>query len=153
MNSEELARLVREIVAQAAKLRDAHTNEREARANYAAVFSQSEDEYESLLAAANQLGRVVEQTPTGPLFHIAPIATAAGVLRLLKIRKPDSTRPERGDADFTVADYARFKSLHLSKPGFRLIKRPRMELIELMDPVFKVRVYFSNPPLDEQLGI
>jgi hypothetical protein len=35
--------------------------------------------------------------------------------------------------------------------NFSLIKRPEMEMIELMDKNFDVRVYFSNPPPDLQL--
>jgi len=33
-----------------------------------------------------------------------------------------------------------------------IIEREEMEMIELMDPAFDVRAYFSHPPLDEQLG-
>ena len=79
--------------------------------------------------------------------------TVAGLLKLLKIRHPDSTRPERGDADFTVTNFVVFKKKYLSKKEFKLIKRKNFEMIELMDPEFDVRAYFSNPPLDKQLNI
>jgi len=73
---------------------------------------------------------------------------------LLKIRKPDPTRPELGDADFTVENYPEFKQRHLSKTGFSLIqKRKDFEMLELADPKFHVRAYFSNPPLDKQLKV
>jgi hypothetical protein len=96
---------------------------------------------------------VVEETSTGPLFHIQPLNTIAGKLRLLKIRKPDTTRLELGDADFTVSNYPEFKKKYLSQKGFSLIVRKNFEMIELVDPKFSVRAYFSNPPLDKQLGI
>jgi len=153
MNSSELTKSIQLIVKQAQELKDTHTAEKSAPVNYAAIFSQSQEEYAELLAAANQLGKVVEQTPTGPLFQITPLETAAGKLQLLKIRLPDKTRPERGDADFTVANYQEFKKKHLGKLGFKLIKRETHEMVELIDSKFNVRAYFSNPPLDKQLGL
>jgi hypothetical protein len=83
----------------------------------------------------------------GPVFHIAPLSTVAGALRLLKIRRPDSKRPEKGDADFTVTDYGKFKKKHLGRPGFSIIKRPGMEIIELIDPSYNVIAYYSHPTL------
>ncbi|NCN98621.1 hypothetical protein COU62_04600 [Candidatus Pacearchaeota archaeon CG10_big_fil_rev_8_21_14_0_10_35_219] len=71
---------------------------------------------------------------------------------MLKIRFPDVTRKERGDADFTISNYDEFKKECLSK-GFSLIKRKAIELIKLTDSKFKVRVYFSNPFLDKQLNL
>lgn len=73
---------------------------------------------------------------------------------LLKIRKPDPTRPERGDADFTLRDYNSFKEKYLKDAEhFKLIDRGNFEMIELKDPKFDVRSYFSNIPLTVQLGI
>ena len=42
---------------------------------------------------------------------------------------------------------------NIGKEGFKLIERPSMEMIELMEDGADVRVYFSNPPLDKQLGL
>lgn len=153
MNVKDLKALVQEIVKQACRLKDKHTIETSAPVNYAAIFSQSKEEYEELLSAARQLGKVLKDTPTGPLFNIDPLDTIAGKLRLLKIRVPDETRPERGDADFTVSNYLKFKEACLQKPEFKLIQRENFEMIELMDPDFNVRAYFSHPPLDQQLGL
>jgi len=153
MERKDLEALVQGIVQQARDLKNAYTKETDARVNYACVFAQSQDEYDSLIHAVQQLGTVIKDTPAGPVFHISPLDTVSGTLKLLKIRKPDPTRPERGDADFTVSDYATFKKVQLSKPEFRLIERPEMEMIELVDKAFRVRAYFSNPPLDQQLNI
>jgi len=98
-------------------------------------------------------GKIIEETLTGPLFHIQPLETIAGKLQLLKIRKPDVTRPELGDADFTISNYAEFKKKYLSQKGFNLIIRKNFEMIELVDPQFNVRAYFSNPPLSKQFEI
>lgn len=153
MSSQELKTLIQGIVAEASKLRDAKTTEHQAPVNYACVFSQNEQEYESLLEVAKQLGGAVQETAMGLVFYIEPLETISGNLRLVKIRKPDIKRTERGDADFTVADYPTFKETYLGKPGFEIIKRPNMEMIELADPEFDVLAYFSNPPLGKTLNL
>ncbi|MDZ4230098.1 MAG: hypothetical protein U1C53_03080 [Candidatus Veblenbacteria bacterium] len=153
MLKEELESLVQEVVASATKLRDKYTQEQNAPVNYAAVFAQSEQEYQTLLGAAGGLGRVVEDTPSGPVFALNGFETISGTLKLLKIRMPDTTRPEWGDADFTVRDYEAFKSICLPNPGFKLIERPRMEMIELVAAEFNVKAYFSNTPLIRLLGL
>jgi hypothetical protein len=96
---------------------------------------------------------VIKETTTGPLFQIEPLKTTTGLLKLLKIRLPDTTRPERGDADFTIADFSVFKKKYLSKAGFKLVPRENFEMVELVDSAFDVRAYFSNPPLDIQLDL
>jgi hypothetical protein len=72
---------------------------------------------------------------------------------VLKIRIPDPTRLERGDADFTISNFPEFKKKYLSKPGFKILRKPNFYMIELTDSNFDVRAYFSNPPLDRQLNI
>lgn len=153
MNPEDFKNLVQGIVAEASKLRDARTTEYGATVNYACVFSQNEQEYKSLLIVARQLGKAVQEIAMGPVFYIEPLNTIAGNLRLVKIRKPDLKRTERGDADFTVTDYPIFKKTYLGKPGFRVIERPSMEMMELADPAFNVLAYFSNPPLGKVLNL
>lgn len=143
--------LVKDIVKKAQALKDQYTDEGLASVNYACIFSQDEDEYQKLMRIAKVMGKMIKTTQSGNLYKINPIETSAGQLKLLKIRMPDVTRPERGDADFTVSDYPKFKEKHLPKEGFKLIERPDMEMIELIDPDFDVRAYFSHPPLDTQI--
>jgi hypothetical protein len=152
MTPSDLIELLRSIVSEAVTLRDKHTKETSAPVNYACVFCQSTEEYESLLRVAETVASVVERTPTGPLYRTTAVQTVAGNLQLFKIRQPDPTRKERGDADFTVGDYSNFKKTYLKFPQFKLIDRRLYQMIELTDPDFNVRVYFSNPPLDQQLG-
>jgi len=153
MKSEDLIVLVQDIVKQACELKNKHTNQVNAPVNYTCIFSQSELEYNTLISTAKKIGTIIKETATGPLFRIQPITTVSGKLKLLKIRYPDKTRPERGDADFTVSNYSEFKKKYLPKKGFKLISRDNWEMIELMDSESDVRVYFSHPPLDVQLGI
>lgn len=89
----------------------------------------------------------------GPVFLIEPILTVAGPLRLLKIRKPDSKRPEIGDADFTLDNCDQIKEKLLEKKNCQLITREKFEMLELKDPNFDVLVYFSCPTLLEVLKI
>ncbi len=153
MNPEDLKIKIKNIVEKATALRDKHIDNKNTPVNYACIFSQSRNKYEELLETAKKIGQIIKETPTGPLFHINPLQTVSGKLRLLKIRIPDSTRTELGDADFTILDYPKFEKKYLQKPGFKLIKRENFVMIELIDPDFDVRAYFSNPPLDVQLNI
>ena len=153
MTKSELIDIVTSLVSDACALKDRHTDEKDAAVNYACIFPQSQEEYDEYYAVADVIGKVVKETATGNLFLVDAIPTVSGELRLVKVRKPDPTRTERGDADFTVADYDSFKKDILGKEGTKLIERPEMEMIELMEKEADVRVYFSNPPLDIQLGI
>lgn len=153
MTIDDIKKITQEIVSRARQLSLKHTNETDAPVNYACIFTQSQSEYEEMLDVASQMGSVVEETSTGMVFHITPLPTDAGDLGLLKIRLPDPKRPERGDADFTVSDYQAFKNTYVGKPGFALIERENMEMIELRDPSFSVIAYYSHPTLGEVLGI
>jgi len=123
--------------------------------NYSAIFCQNDDEFKVFNQEASQIGTIIEETPTGPLYKFYnPIQTIIGPLWLMKIRKPYATHPQRGDIDFTLADYNSFKSKRLSDAQyFKLIDRINFEMIELKDPDFDVMSYFSNIPLTIQLGI
>ena len=153
MNKQELLFLVQDIVSQAMKLKNIHTDEINAPVNYACIFSQNQKEYLDLLSISDEVFKLIEKMPNGSLYEIASLNTCAGVLRVLKIRQTDITRPERGDADFTVQNYDSFKNMYLNKSGFSIIDRPGQEMIELVDSKFNVRAYFSKDPLDKALGL
>lgn len=152
-SKESLVKKVQNIVEEAWHLQFKHTQMSHAPVNYACVFAQSDDEYHLWSIAAEQLGKVVKETPTGSVYQIEPLQTMAGDLQVVKIRKPDSTRPELGDADFTVSDYENFKKKYQNQKGFKVISRPDMEMIELVDASFNVRAYFSHPTLEKLLHI
>jgi len=153
MQTEDLKIKIKEIVKKATALKDKYINDKNIPVNYACIFSQSKEEYDQLVKAARKIGKVIEETPTGLLFQIEPLDTISGSLKLLKIRIPDLTRPELGDADFTVSNFHEFERKYLSRAGFKLIKKDDFVMIELMDSKCDVRAYFSNPPLDVQLNI
>ena len=143
MTIDQFKNFIQDIVVSSCELKDTHTEEKNAAVNYVAVFAQNDLEYKKFIELAKQIGKVTETTKTGDLFVIDPIDTKSGKLQRLKVRMPDKTRPERGDADFTVADYQLFKQSCPTKIGFSLIERDDYELIELIDPAFDVRTYFS----------
>jgi len=153
MDKESVRNLVKEIVKKACVLKDKYTDQKDAPVSYVAIFCQNDAEYDKFTKIVKTFGTVINETPTGFHYKIDPINTVSGDLRILKIRKPDKTRPERGDADFNVTNYEKFKRKHLSLEGFKLIERTDHEMIELMEKGCDVRVYFSNPPMDELLGI
>ena len=153
MNIDELKNKVQYIVKNARALKDKYTDQKNAPVNYACIFSQTNEEYKELLELVRTIGKVVKETKTGLLFHIDPLLTESGILKLLKIRISDPTRPELGDADFSVSNFAKFEKKYLPRPGFKLINKENFVMVELTDQEFDVRAYFSNPPLDVQLNI
>ena len=135
-----------DIVEQAKNLKNKYTDELSAPVNYACIFCQNDDELIMFGNLIQTFGTRVKDTPTGILYKITPLMTPAGNLHLVKIRIPDPTRIELGDADFTVNDYLNFKKEVSDKPNFKVIKRPDLEMIELTEDGSKVRVYFSDRP-------
>lgn len=150
-----ISEIIEYIVPKTLELNDKYIPDEELRINYSAIFCQSDEEYGELIAEAAQLGEVVDDTFNGPLYKLQkPLKTPAGPLWLIKIRKPDSTRPQRGDADFTLKNYDSFKEKYLGDTEhFKLIPRDNFEMIELRDPRLGVLSYFSNPPLTKQFGV
>lgn len=155
MDMDTITEILEYIIPKTLELNRLYIPNESVRVNYSAIFCQSDAEYEELNKKAAQIGNVTEDTPTGPLYKFhKPLQTLAGPLWLLKIRKPDSTRPQRGDADFTLKDYNSFKEKYLKDNGhFKIIDRRNFEMIELKDSKFNVISYFSNIPLTVQLGI
>ncbi len=152
MDIEDLKSIVIDLVAEADILKRKFVSDT-APVNYACIFCHSDEEYKVFFETTERIGKIVQETGPGPIFQIEPWETVAGILKILKIRKPDPTRIERGYVDFTLSNYEEFKETHLKQEWFKLIVREKYEMIELKDPNFDVLVYFANPPLDKQLGI
>lgn len=153
MNLSKLKNLIWTIVNDANSLMEEYVWDVDSSVNYVCIFCQDDNEFEKLSLLAKKLGTVVNETKTGPLFQITPLETTKWTVKLLKVRSPDKTRPERGDADFTIKNYAVFKDKYINQPWFRLIVRKNFEMIEIYDHNHDVRVYFSNPTLEKLLGI
>lgn len=120
--------------------------------DYVAVFSKDKKENNELLELLKILGKVVEKTSTGITFKLTtPIATNAGKLHLIKIRKFDPIKQQRGAPDFVADDYELLKDKYLHRKNFQLLQRENYEMLELANPEFDVLVYFPNPPLSKDL--
>lgn len=136
------------------QFKNKYTDEISAQIDWVAVFSQNASGYGRFLKETKSMGKIVEDTSTGPIFKLdSPIKTKAGELFIIKIRKPDKTRPQRGDADFRIDNYKEFKEKYFSDKHFSLIERKDYQMLELKDSDFDVLVYFSNPPISEVLGL
>jgi len=146
-----MQKLIQKNVSDAEKLKDKYTDERNIPVYYACIFCQSDEEHDFFIAEARKVGKAVEERPNSLLFKISPIETIAGELELLRIRQPDASKHERGDADFVVRNYEKFKEKYLKEPGFILIPRGDSEMIELSKAGEDVRVYFSAPALVSRL--
>ena len=114
MNIDDFKKIVTDIVAQADILKRKFVTNL-APVNYACIFCQNDEEYTLFIKMTEQIGKIIQNTQTGPVFQIDPLPTLAGILQLLKVRKPDSTRYDRGDADFTLSNYDEFKEAHINK--------------------------------------
>lgn len=153
-NVNELYNHIKIIVKKSTDLKNKYTKEFDAKVNYACIFCQNDKEYNRYIHLLKEdNNKVLEETNSGPLFRIKDLDTVSGILKLVKIRKYDKAHNELGDADFTVKNYSKFKEYCLNKNEFKIISRDNYEMIELMESNSDVRVYFSNPPIDEELGI
>lgn len=153
MTTDDFNKIIQYIIERCADLKNKYVNE-DIKADYICILSQSQDEYNKLLKHASSLGKVIDNTSTGPVFKFNSFpSTILGKPKVLKIRIPDSaTRPERGDVDF-ITNYGEFKSKYLDEKRFKLIRREKFEMIELRDEKFDVLVYFSSIPPSKILGI
>ena len=152
MNLDSLIKLTDTIVNECEKLKTKYINT-VFEIDYICIFSHSDGEYKNLLDISNKIGDIVDPTPTGPVFAIKnTLGKKFHDSKFLKIRLPDSTRPQKGYVDYN-SEYFSFKKKYLNNQEFTLIKRIDFEMIELKDPNFDVLVYFSSNPLSQRLNI
>lgn len=152
MTKKDLENIIVYLVNQALEAIEKNTQERNLPVDYVAIFSKNKKEFENLTQVALSLGHEIEKQSlkTGLTILLnQPIQTPAGPLRLIKIRKPDPTRPQRGAPDFRVPDYKKFKDSYLyTSSNFALIIRKDYDMIELKG--VDVLVYFPSEPLGDK---
>lgn len=150
----ELFEIVDYIVKKGQKAARLAIPEEELVLDYVAIFCKSEDEKLQLENEIKNLGDVAEETSTGKTYKLSVTYNSpAGQLNLIKLRNPDNTRPQRGEPDFRVKNYAAFKQKYINIPGMKLIERSDYEMLELSNPKFDILVYFPNKPLGLELGL
>jgi len=144
---------IKYVVSHSTKLKDRYTSASTAPIEFACIFCQNEEEYKEFTNSIETMGKIVEKTQSGFTYLLDdPLKTVAGPLRLVKIRKTDPNRLERGDADFNT-DYKDFKDRYEKDPKFELVKRESFEMLRLSNPKFDVMACFSNIPKSTDLGI
>lgn len=153
MNIDDIYELVKYIVSKSNDLKNKYTGEINAKVNYACIFCKKEDEFNNYIEILKRENSIIEDTYSGPLFKLNGLETVSGILKLLKVRRYDDKHLDLGDADFTITNYEEFKNKYINEINFKLISGEGYEMIELMEEGNEVRTYFSNPPLDEELGI
>lgn len=152
METPTLAEMVHYIVNRSIELRNKYTSAHTAPVEFVCIFCQNKKEYNKFTELIQTLGRIVQRTQSGFTYLLdEPIKTEAGPLRLVKIRKPDPQRKERGDADFNT-EYKEFKEKYQENPKFELITRETFEMLRLSDPGFDVMACFSSVPINKDLG-
>ncbi len=106
------------------------------------IFAHSQSEFELFVEILAKIGKSYNYN-NGPRVELyEPIAVGENSITHLRIRKPDSERPQVGCNDFET-DYEAFKREYLPKhaDNLSLIKRPEYEMIELHDKEFGVLAY------------
>lgn len=148
-----LIKIIQDIVSKSSELKNKYTDASMAPVEFGCIFCKSKDEYRELTRSIEKFGEIAEITRSGFTYLLnKPIETIAGPLRLIKIRKPDPKRLERGDADFNT-NYTSLKAKYQAGSRFELIRRKDYEYLRLSDPEFDVMTCFSNIPKSEYLGI
>jgi len=102
---------------------------------YLTIFGNHPHQYNRFVEWASVLGTKSEAN-NGFRFELKePIQTAGGLVKSIRIRKPDVYRSQIGCADVRVEDYSKFKSEELQKhpENLRLIERPEYDMIEFFD--------------------
>ena len=153
MTIQDLQKIVNYIVNQGLLAITDNTDETDLPIDYMGIFAKDDAEYveiEDLLKTLGKPGDKSATTRSGSTFILdKPFETPAGALKVLKIRKPDPTRPQRGAPDFKVKDYSAFKEKYLQSSGnFTLMPRKEYEMVELKG--IDVLVYFPSKTFDER---
>lgn len=150
---DNLISTIQYIAKRSNKLKNQFTTETSAPIEFLCIFCQNEKEYSKFTKEIEPIGKIVEETSTGFTYLLNdPINTNSGLLRLVKIRKLDPARQERGDADFNT-DYKRLKEQYINNPNFELVKRESFEMLRLSDSHFDVMTCFSSIPKSKSLEI
>lgn len=149
---KDLTSIVSYLANKSLLMKDRYTDAKAAPIEFACIFCQSDEEYARLTTQIQTLGKTAQDTTTGFTYQLnQPLATKAGPLSLVKIRKPDPLRKERGDTDFNT-NYPEFKEKYRDEPNFELIERDDFEMLRLSVPGKDVMVCFSSLPLSKILA-
>lgn len=154
MIKKDLLDLIQYIAKTTIDLKNKYIDEKDLPIDYLTIFSHSEDEFNEMKNIASDLGEVIDNN-NGPVYRLhRPTKIPTGELKYLRIRHPDSKRPQKGCDDFRVDNYHAFKEKYSAKfkENIKLIVRPEYEMIEIKDSKFDVLVYFPSIMFSEYLA-
>ncbi|MBU0706913.1 hypothetical protein KKG41_00900 [Patescibacteria group bacterium] len=155
MTKQDLEKIVNYIVSQGLKAIKDNTDVEGLPVDYMGIFAEDDGEFMEIDEVLKTLGVLGDKTatPSGSTYLLnEPLNTPAGPLKVIKIRKPDPTRPQRGAPDFRVSDYSKFKEKYLASCGnFSLMIRPKYEMMELKG--INVLVYFPSKSFNDRQTI
>ncbi len=152
MTKEDLGQIVNYIVNRGIEAIHDNTDEKDLPIDYMGIFSKDDAEFTRMEHLLSTLGKPGDKTASksGPTFLLdEPLSTPAGLLKVIKVRKSDPTRPQRGAPDFRVNDYQAFKEKYFlsgTNSNFSLIVRKEYEMLELKG--IDVLVYFPSSHFD-----
>ena len=150
MQKSDLGRIVSYIVAQGLSAIKKYLPDEEFVLDYLDIFPKSEEELGHLSGVAETIGQEINKElalKKGRTFLLSePIRFSSGDLHLIKIRKYDPTRPQRGAPDFVIKNYIDFKNRYIRSSGdFTLmLRKENYEMIELKG--IDVLVYIKEFP-------
>lgn len=153
MIKKDLLGLIQYIAKTTIDLKNKYIDEKDLPIDYLTIFSHSEDEFNEMKNIAGDLGEVIDNN-NGPVYRLhEPIKIPMGELKYLRVRHPDTERPQKGCDDFKVDDFKEFEKKYAGKfrDNITLIKRPDYEMVEIKDNQFDVLVYFPSITFSEYL--
>lgn len=152
MDAQDLEKIVIYIASRGLEAIKNNTGENALPIDYIGIFAKDDAEFKEMENILKSLGTPGDKTATSTGLTCLlnrPMQTPAGSLKVLKIRKPDVTRPQRGAPDFKVSNYELFKEKYLpSGSNFSLMIRKDFEMLELKGN--DVLVYFPSQSFDER---
>jgi hypothetical protein len=155
MEKQDLAKIINYLIGRGLETIKNNTEGVEVVIDYVAIFAKNDEEFNRLNSFAKTLGKEVdmESAKTGHTYELfEPLQTSVGLLKLVKIRKPDQVRPQRGAPDFKVKNYQEFKNKYIRSSGnFTLMLRKDYEMIEIKG--IDVYVYIPDRLLTERMKL
>jgi len=140
-NEEEIAKKVKYVAGQASKLSISIVGV-DFPIHSLTIFSHEEKEFENLKNILFEIGQPFNENNGPRVVLNNPISAGKNTITHLRIRKPDTERPQVGCNDFDT-DYYSFKEKYLLKytNNLKLTQRPDYEMIEFYNPKFDVLAY------------
>ena len=153
MNREKLIVKIKDIQKGITKVKDKYVSEKDLKLDFITIFSHNKDEFEEFIKIAEKIGERISEH-NGPIFRLKKnLKFDNGVLKIFRIRKPDSERPQKGCGDFKTSNYKDFKEKYVHKKNFLLFKGEGYEFLGIHDLNENFLVYFPDKPLTEELRL